>query len=70
MFSWDKILCLMAHSGSRVGFVGSAACFLGLLDNEGLVALRMQVGDEIRFLILDAKEGGRKSRAILASTND
>ncbi len=48
----------MAHRGGGIGFVGFAARFFRLFDREGVVALRLQIGDGLLFLVFDAHQRG------------
>ena len=60
----DEIFGLVAHVGRRKGLRGVAARLLGLLDDEGLVALRMQIGDVRLLLVFDAHQRGGEARGL------
>ena len=61
MFIRDKVLRLISAPRKPHRLCRPCrAVSPGFSTTKALVALRMQVRDEIRFLILDAKEGGRK----------
>ena len=50
MLGRDEVFRLVAHRGRRIGPVGIAARLFRLRHDEGLVALRLQVGDEVASL--------------------
>ena len=62
MLGRDEVFRLVAHRGRRIGSVGIAARLFRLRHDEGLVALRLQVGDEVRFFVFDAQERSGEAR--------
>src|SRR5690348_4600845 len=60
MFDRDEVLAFVPNGRGGVGLRGIAARLIGLVDNEGLINLRVQIGSVFLCLVVNVHQGGRE----------
>src|SRR5215469_10784757 len=60
MFDRDEVLAFVPNGRGGVGLRGIAARLIWLIDNVGLINLRVQIGSVFLCLVANVNQGGRK----------